>query len=273
MLIYSHPVRVADHLIVWDPISGDTKRLGMPPYPLNAYAGAMLCAADGCDHLDCHAGPFLVVFVGTPSGLETWVSIYSSETGVWGPSVSIDTGFNQADGKRSLLIGDALYFSLGYGESVLKYDLGRHELSEIKPLPVFGPVIFMEVEDGALGFVSELDNCIYMWVRQADANGTGRWEEHMVMELETVLPKPAPQTTYEVVGFVEGTDTIFIGGCHVGVFMLDLKSRKVKKLFPVIGLKSMGFKKIGEMNSMVLVYPYMSFYIPVVMGISSYAVK
>ncbi|KAF8713964.1 hypothetical protein HU200_027951 [Digitaria exilis] len=220
----------------------------MPPYALNAYAGAVLCAVDGCDHLDCHAGPFLVVFVGTPSGLETWVSIYSSETGVWGPSVSIDTGFNQVDGKRSLLIGDALYFSLGYGVSILKYDLGRHELSEIKPLPVFGPVIFMEVEDGALGFVSELNNCIYMWVRQADANGTRRWEEHMVMELETVLPRPATQTTYEVVGFVEGTDTIFISGSHVGVFMLDLKSRKVKK--------------VGESGAYFFILPYMSFYTP-----------
>jgi hypothetical protein len=27
-------------------------------------AGAVLCAKNDCDHLDCHGGPFLVVFVG-----------------------------------------------------------------------------------------------------------------------------------------------------------------------------------------------------------------
>lgn len=36
--------------------------ISYPHFTYN-YAGTMLCAKDDCDHLDCHGGPFLVVFV------------------------------------------------------------------------------------------------------------------------------------------------------------------------------------------------------------------
>ncbi|KAG2639645.1 hypothetical protein PVAP13_2KG186600 [Panicum virgatum] len=39
------------------------------------------------------------------------------------------------------------------------------------------------------GTYSESDNCIYKWLRQDTANGTGGWEKHMVTELETLLPR------------------------------------------------------------------------------------
>ena len=58
----------------------------------------------------------------------------------------------------------------------LRYDLGRHRLSVVDPPPgVFGHIV-MEVEDGVLGFIAESDNCIYKWLRQDTANGTGGWE-------------------------------------------------------------------------------------------------
>ncbi|KAF8731323.1 hypothetical protein HU200_016377 [Digitaria exilis] len=247
VLIHSRQAGLGEHLVVWDPISGDTKRIGMPPYPDTSCAGAVLCAVDGCDHLDCHDGPFLVVFVGTDSsdeGPDTCAVVYSSETGVWGASVSTAAG-DDVESKPSLLIGDALYFTLQNG--VLKYDLGRHELSEIEPPGVCGS-IFMEVEDGVLGFVAESDNCIYKWLWQADANGTGRWEKHMVMELETVLPRPARCTSYEVIALVEGTDAIFVSGSVVGVFTLDLKSKKVNW--------------VGKCAPYYVILPYRSFYPP-----------
>jgi hypothetical protein len=34
-----------------------------PPVGRQLYDTAVLCAACGCDHLDCHGGPFLVVLV------------------------------------------------------------------------------------------------------------------------------------------------------------------------------------------------------------------
>ncbi|KAL6880525.1 hypothetical protein ACP4OV_012090 [Aristida adscensionis] len=73
-------------LVVWDPITGAQEAVPVPDYPHSYFAGAVLCAAAGCDHLACGGGPFLVVFVGTDGegdeGASTWASVYSSETGV-----------------------------------------------------------------------------------------------------------------------------------------------------------------------------------------------
>jgi hypothetical protein len=69
----------------------------------------------------------------------------------------------------------------------------------------------------------------------------------MVMELETVLPRGNPHFPHEVIGLVEGTDTIFIN-VSAGLFTLDLKSRKLKK--------------IGKREDCYWIKPYMSFYTP-----------
>ncbi|GJN24706.1 hypothetical protein PR202_gb12461 [Eleusine coracana subsp. coracana] len=52
-------------LVVWDPITRGQQRVPLPSFLHSYYTGAVLCAVDGCDHLDCHGGPFRVVFVGT----------------------------------------------------------------------------------------------------------------------------------------------------------------------------------------------------------------
>ncbi|CAM0948093.1 unnamed protein product [Alopecurus aequalis] len=53
--------------LVWDPVTGG--RHYLPPEPEGIdwliYSAAVLCATDGCDHLDCHGGPFRVVFAAT----------------------------------------------------------------------------------------------------------------------------------------------------------------------------------------------------------------
>jgi hypothetical protein len=243
-------IHTTGYLIVWDPITGENKQLKVPPYPHNHYAAAVLCAKDGCGHLDCHGGPFLVVFVGTyDSGqdLDTWASVYSSETGVWSEQVTIVGVLECVMAKPSLLIGDALYFTLECCR-ILKYDVSRHALTEIEP-PGVGMSIAMEVEDGELGFVVQFDNCIYKCLWQPSANnGKGRWAQHMILELEKLLPIPDPQTTYyEVMSFLEGTHTILISG-FAGVFTLDLKSRNVKK--------------VGESAAYYVILPYRSFYTP-----------
>ncbi|CAL4910889.1 unnamed protein product [Urochloa decumbens] len=55
--------------VIWDPIAGSRQHLSFPTHRrhnlLGSFTGAVLCAVDGCDHLDCHGGPFRVVFVGT----------------------------------------------------------------------------------------------------------------------------------------------------------------------------------------------------------------
>ncbi|CAN6170657.1 unnamed protein product [Urochloa humidicola] len=81
--------------IVWDPITGKQKELPPLSVPLHIWKASVVCAAagldnGGCDHLDCHDGPFLVVVVGDKSPLlkEICAFVYSSETGVWSDPIS-----------------------------------------------------------------------------------------------------------------------------------------------------------------------------------------
>jgi hypothetical protein len=47
---------------------------------LDADSAAVLCSVSGCDHLDCHGGPF------QPSSK---ACVYTSETGAWSTPVSL----------------------------------------------------------------------------------------------------------------------------------------------------------------------------------------
>jgi hypothetical protein len=54
-----------EEFVVWDPMTG-SQRLLLSPEPYHnglGYGAAVLCAVDGCDHRDCHMGPFLVVYM------------------------------------------------------------------------------------------------------------------------------------------------------------------------------------------------------------------
>jgi hypothetical protein len=71
--------------LVWDPVTGERHDLPKPDVQWLVYSAAVLCsAADGCDHLDCHGGPFRVVFAATHERNKHIVAcVYSSETGEW----------------------------------------------------------------------------------------------------------------------------------------------------------------------------------------------
>ncbi|KAL6647759.1 hypothetical protein ACP70R_015196 [Stipagrostis hirtigluma subsp. patula] len=240
-------------LVVWDPVTGDQQHLTVPAYQYSYSTAAVLCAVDGCDHLDCHRGPFRVVFVGSYTddymGSVAWASTYSSETGAWSASTSVQIDYDQSIGlKPSLFIGDALYFTLQYGVGILKYDLGKHELSEIDTPGISGAII-VKTEDRGLGFVCVLDNNIYLLSQQKGAIGIAGlgWVELKVINLETLLPKVNLSSSLDLVGFAEGTDIVFIN-MGMGVFALDLKSQKVRR--------------VGEYGPYYAILPYTSTYIP-----------
>ncbi|KAF8783618.1 hypothetical protein HU200_000471 [Digitaria exilis] len=102
------------------PITDDRHQVSYPPshygQDFNSFAGAVLCArhgCGGCDHLDCHGGPFLVVYVGIMVHVaHTWATVYLSET-------------------------DAIYFGIMCPRlRILKYDLGGHgRLSMVVDVP------------------------------------------------------------------------------------------------------------------------------------------
>ncbi|CAL4974151.1 unnamed protein product [Urochloa decumbens] len=261
-------------LIVCSLVTGNRQHLSFPPnYPCQdfcSFTWTVLCARHrhGCDHLDCHGGPFLVVYVQTDdtvtAGAEhrtmhTRVSVYSSEAGAWSAQTCY-TNQNYYHGgycRKPILIGDALYFILSCDREVkiiLKYDLCDHGLSVMDDaLQVFvNSKIFLIDIDGGLGIL-EFDyySRIYMWSRHVDANGVGVWARHNnVVDLETSIPRiDGARSSLDTIHFAEGTDTILLYLHSFGIFALDLNSRQ---------LRTVNFNKTCDDN----ILPYVSFYIP-----------
>nr|CAB3498581.1 unnamed protein product [Digitaria exilis] len=223
-----------DPLIVWDPTTGDQRRLAVPPPtttdPRGAarrYTGAVLCAAaDGCDHLGCHGGPFLVAYMVADEHHAVRVSVYSSETDAWGPpSAAVHVG-RLFDARSSLLAGGALHFALYGGEGILRYDLRGHRLSVMETPGDFTGMVLVKADGGRLGFATTSSNggFLYLWTQQQQA-----WAQHEAIDLKAVLPRGRGYRchTRQVIGFAEASDTIFINRA-AGVFALDLKSRRAR---------------------------------------------
>jgi hypothetical protein len=128
----SEPVR----LIVWNPVGCRKWELPYPEIadwatvPDNA---AVLCTVDGYDHLDCHGGPFLVVYMGTDEDGDAHACVYSSESRAWSPVSSCehpdpDSFLEVLTCWTAALVGNALYFSCTSCMVILRYDLFTQEL-------------------------------------------------------------------------------------------------------------------------------------------------
>ncbi|GJN10392.1 hypothetical protein PR202_ga28480 [Eleusine coracana subsp. coracana] len=128
------------HLLVWDPITGEQKLLREVGIEWLIYSAAVFCAVSGCDHIDCHGGPFRVVFVATDDHDElVKASVYSSETGAWSTPVSLDDdcetyvqhrkdalkGFDgwhytpDVQPRRCAVVGDDVYFTLWEANAIV----------------------------------------------------------------------------------------------------------------------------------------------------------
>jgi hypothetical protein len=275
--------------LVWDPVTGERHRL--PPEPEDMewliYSAAVLCAAAGCDHLDCRGGPFHVVFAATHERKDIiQASVYSSETGAWSVPVSLDNTCEpyarhvQREGRetsfglmytpylqprRGAVVGDAVYFTIREGNGIVKYDLGKDRLSMIDPpTPDVYYIALMAMENNtSLGFAYMKDSSLHVWSRKVDTEEAAEWVQCRVVEPEKAIPVANPvdkpyvasfakslvNTADEpfVVGFAEGVDVVFISS-GAGLFTIKLSSGKVKK--------------VDEPGEHFSVLPYMSFYLP-----------
>ncbi|XP_073356720.1 uncharacterized protein [Aegilops tauschii subsp. strangulata] len=258
-------------LLVWDPVTGDRHVVPNPDIDWIAYTGAVFCAAAGCDHLDCHGGPFRVFFLATDDGEEVIkASVYSSAMGAWTAPVSLDDSCEcyarhrrdltakrrryipYVQSRRVAAIEDAVYFTISRSTAIAKYDCGKNRLSVIDPSPpdteVYGGFItLMVMEDNSLGLAGVKDFSLNLWSRKV--KGAAKWVPCMVIDLEKIMPmaKPLKGNGANVVGFAEGLGVIFVS-TEDGLFMIDLKS----------GL----LKKVDEPGFYFSVLPYMSFYTP-----------
>ncbi|RCV09391.1 hypothetical protein SETIT_2G024000v2 [Setaria italica] len=243
------------NFLVWNPVSGDRRRcVPVPDIDYWLYSAAVLCAADGCDHLDCHDGPFRLVLAGrdTRSNL-ICACVYSSETCTWSTPVSLDNsrGFHVRS-RPGALVNDEIYFTFSRDDAILKYDWGNNWLSMVKtPVPrsrYYGFAAVMTMVDGSLGLGRVEDSSLYLWSRKVNSEGDAEWILCRVIELETVMPI-ANLSPYgaNVVAFADGVDVIFLG-TNAGLFTIELKSGRVRMF--------------GESWLHLSILPYMSFYTP-----------
>ncbi|CAL5055718.1 unnamed protein product [Urochloa decumbens] len=251
--------------LVWDPITGDRHDLPTPDFDWVIYIAAVFCASDGCDHLDCHGGPFRVAFVAMATDLRKDIvkaSAYSSETGAWSAPVSLGDYAQHmrnalyeklcyqpfAQGRRGPVIRDQVYFALRGGNEIIKYNLHGNCLSVINPPPHNAyEIALMVMEDSSLGF-AHIEYCsLYLWSTKVDSQGVAEWVQRRVIKVETLEPTVYPSQGPFVVGSAEGLGVIFISAC-AGLFTLDLKSEQMRK--------------VDEPGDYFNVLPYMSFYTP-----------
>jgi hypothetical protein len=110
-------------------------------------------------------------------------------------------------------------------------------------------IALMVMEDSTLGFACIESSNLYLWSRKVKSEGDAEWVQLKAIKLETIIPVVNSDDKPFVAGFAEGVDVIFISS-DVGLFAMDLKSGKVKKV-----------AESGVYFS-VLLLPYMSFYTP-----------
>ncbi|CAL5091988.1 unnamed protein product [Urochloa decumbens] len=244
-------------LVVWDPITDEKRNLPSPPQHTCSLNAVVLCsaAAGACNHLDCHGGPFLVVFVGMDAG-ETFIcSTYSSDAATWSDPIS-----TQCPGDDCLLsitpgtlAGNALYFLFVNRTAALKYDLGSQEASVIGLPPEYTcwrHAVLTATEGGRLGFATVLENKLYVWSRKAagpEVDAAAGWIQSRVIDLETLVCNDVILTSAALVGSADGVDVFFMYTNDV-IYTLDLKT--------------IGVKKVCEGRNVFTVVPYMSFYTP-----------
>ncbi|TVU40732.1 hypothetical protein EJB05_14205, partial [Eragrostis curvula] len=180
-------------LLVWDHITGDENCMPEPAHPFNDYAAAVLCAVDGCDHLDCHSGPFVVVVVGADH-----LEHVTTHKGV------------------CVLIG----VRLGRREELSVIDPPEEYLAWVDAIGTS--------EEGRLRLAIMEDYSLHLWSWQAGANGTDDWVQR-VIDLKTLLPVNAPSTSPGLIGYAEGSNTIFMN-TSAGAFAMELISKKARKI-------------------------------------------
>ncbi|XP_066391718.1 uncharacterized protein [Miscanthus floridulus] len=243
-------------LFVWDPITGEERKVPSPRFPLQCtlsltWTTAVLCfsaGTAGCNHLDCHHGPFIVVVVRS-----ILFCTYSSDTAAWSePTRGQGPGYLRGfvdPGMRSVVVGNALYFGIMKERAALKYNMQLRQMSWIQlpsSVPLRRQILLATTEDGGLGLATQHESKLYIWSRKDADEVNARWEQSRVIELKMLLPVDAADFTspLNVVGSTDDLGTIFMRAGNV-VYAADLKNYKGKKVCE------------GKINTIV---PYMSFY-------------
>ena len=120
---------------------------------------------------------------------------------------------------------------------------------------IHGQVVLMAMEDGRLGFAWVQMETLYLWSRQIGSNGVASWTACKVIDLKEFLPIQNPKKKIRLIGSMEGSDIIFVT-TDLGIYE--------------ISLKTLSWKKIWKNKNCLTLIPYMSFYMPRGISISTF---
>ncbi|GJN24400.1 hypothetical protein PR202_gb12138 [Eleusine coracana subsp. coracana] len=156
------------HLVVWDPVTGDQKRVPETDINWVMYTAAVVCAVSGCDHLDCHGGAFRVAFVATEAKSGR-VKACVTQMKLQHTNEAFQYYYVQP--RRVAVIGDEIFITVLETDVIVKYDMRKNCLSLIY-LPSKDDyeynIALMEMEDSSLGFVYMRGSKLYLWSEEGE---------------------------------------------------------------------------------------------------------
>uniref|UniRef100_A0A8R7R927 F-box protein AT5G49610-like beta-propeller domain-containing protein n=1 Tax=Triticum urartu TaxID=4572 RepID=A0A8R7R927_TRIUA len=158
--------------IIWNDWSEEDEDEGI------TWNAAVLCAKDGCHHIYCHGGPFLVALVGSDEE-KTFATVYSSKTRKWSDIVSGEEPHAIETTGHTVVVGNKVYFPCEETDSLVEYDMAGQKLSVIAlaeeeddDLPWLH---LMGVEDGMLMLATVMNFTLCLWSMEAGPSKTAVW--------------------------------------------------------------------------------------------------
>ena len=92
-------------------------------------AGEQSTVTSGCDHVDCHLGHFVIVFLDSNTGVMR-VHLYWSDAAAWSqPMYGPQATVHGVEALPTALVGNALYFLIDATQSILECDLATMNMS------------------------------------------------------------------------------------------------------------------------------------------------
>ncbi|XP_066379672.1 F-box protein At5g03970-like [Miscanthus floridulus] len=243
-------------IVVWDPPTGDHRRVAVPPELDNGermiWNGAVLCAA-ASDHSHVHGGfcscPFKVAVVGvTRNHTQVFACIYSSQTGKWSNLVSAAVPFVvYYVGRPGVLVGNALYWMpLGHDYGIAEFDLDKHTLALVEcpsgaEVSKGGSRILL-AQNGVLCLASLSGNSLQMWERKVCSEGVASWVLRKSDKLQKILGQ---SSSMAILGYADDINVMSLwidGSCCF------------------LQLNSLQFTKLWKTNIISKNHPYASIY-------------
>ncbi|CAN6247770.1 unnamed protein product [Urochloa humidicola] len=219
---------------VWDPVTGDLRRVAFPPGFGTESNDIVRNAAVLCG--DGHAGrhhsrPFKLILLRNDDVLldpnpRAFASFYDSETGVSGDLISASIKAPIHTLRPSILSLAEISTPVGDGASQLQ---------------------ILRMENNGLGIATLSDLSMQVWEREINPVGVATWILQKTIQLDKLLSLRSQEERARAVilGYDEDGHAMFI--CTtIGVFMIKLKSMEFRNLF--------------ETDIITTYHPYRSFY-------------